>query len=217
MKQVFFFFPIVGMLLACNLASPSPTPTSKPWDAWLTTWLTTPTCQPPCWENIIPGTTLITSTIDVLTALSGTTSLRGPTLRSDGNVEVLWEFSSSRSSGGWILSDKDYLVNQIILQPAYDQYLPIKDVITAYGSPTHVFVTRGGVEILAYSVHLIYMPSGLALELLVPEHNYAAIITAETNIERISFFTPGGAGVYDSATLQRFQPWQGYQEYYMVP
>lgn len=198
---------------------PPPTPTPPPPD-WFTDWLTDPVCLPPCWQGITPGVTTITETFVSLQALPWVEIEEGPArpVFDTADMQLDWDFIPPSSGGGMAFAFDDGCIKTFNVGGVLSTQL--QKVIESYGSPSHVFIAscRDG----QCDTRLIYMPTGMAVELFLDWDRDAEgdVIVAPTDVvEGIEFFAPGEQGYLSafpqfSESFPRWSSqWEGYTKY----
>jgi hypothetical protein len=198
----------------CQLAAaPRPTPPSYP--AWLSKWLTAPTCQPSCWENITPGTTVFTDAVQIVKGLPAVSISWGPGTNYGGAQELDWDFGSISTAR----QGQDIAYIGLSIRNGSEPTL--EAVIAAYGKPSHVLLTDcRGHQCVAV---VIYDGSGMMLHSLLPTDlsGQSVNIGPTTRIGGIDLFTPGVSGdpVARAAVMaslafpNEFTEWRGYGDY----
>ena len=216
---------IVG-LLSFFLTSCGLTPVlekQEPRSEWATKWLTNPTCQPPCWENIIPGQTPIDDVAAILATTQGIHILTNPQTGPLSEIRQMdWGFDQSIDSGGAQSDETGNLVSEIYL----NTYQPIttEEVINKFGSPTNVLLYYCSSEFWRKScvVHLVYTDKGMALDLFLNDtgkNGYQVKIEPTSKLTAIYFFTDiEGAyemnfGKNSPNYPKYYYSWEGYSNY----
>jgi hypothetical protein len=198
----------------CQLVgAPRPTPPSYP--AWLSKWLTAPTCQPPCWENITPGTTVFTDAVHIVQRLPAISILWGPGIDQWGSQQMEWDFGSI-STGR-----QDQVISNIVLSIRNGSEPTLEAAIAAYGKPSHVLLTDcRGHQCVAI---VIYDQKGMLLHSLMATDLFGHTVNIQPTIPigAVEFFTPGISGqplvdALAKASLafpNEFTEWKGYGDY----
>jgi hypothetical protein len=196
---------------------------NQPYSKWLNQWLTSPTCQPPCWENIIPG---ITPREEVFTLLGNNPDIKVlsyPIGNRYDVPEVSWGFIGT-DTGGSATGDQatEKLIIEQIQLNVNSENLKLEDVVSSYGWPSHVRIINCFGEFLSKSqcrVDLIYMDSGLVLRLWLPERKVRGVrIQPGSKTGRLIFVVPdmdGYANVFsfNENVEEQILEWIGYEEY----
>jgi hypothetical protein len=227
-----------------------PTNTPSPRNAWLTEWLAKPVCQPPCFLGITPGMTTITATVQLLTNTPGIQITHGPTtfmeslqlqltklpsimpiakltetpdvgiLAYDKTKELEYDFTTpTRGDGGWIKTDASgETVIYNVIDPGKDQFLRLSDIVGSFGPPSHVDLSN--CQGNQCDVWLLYLPSGMALEMLLPakfdENNTSTVvINPDLKVDNVWFYPPGQQGFKRAFNnhADTSIPWNGYISY----
>ena len=207
-------------LLSCRLFLNSGSPTSTPLPpTWFTAWLHDPVCQPPCWEEITPGTTTMTETVNILQSLPGVTIDSGPTKYSPHtDFQLEWSLPPPSPGGGMAWASDNGIINSLSIGGVLST--PLQKIIESFGLPDNVFIPICDVGICV--TRLIYMHTGMMVELALDwdrEADSDVIIAPDSEVWRIWFFVPGEKGFLDafsqySESFPRwFPPWDGYGKY----
>lgn len=220
-KLALFTFLSVIVILnisGCNKAWKNMSNTSQsPHPEWISRLLNNPTCEPPCWENIYPGTTSIWDVVPTLNQVDNIINLNGPKESFHGDLSVTWEYNDEKT-GGRILSDENGIVSQILLAVNYEHKFFLDEILFTYGNPNYLKVYD--CEKTRCSVSLYYIDHGFAVYLKfinVPIRKKTIEITADEEILSLTFFPPGeqgylevfGTDPWDKPRIE----WQGYGEY----
>ena len=111
--------------------SPVSTPSINS-ENWLSSWLNSPTCQPPCWENIIPGQSTLNDSLKIIAQISGAQFQR---------ISLTPHVNSKTTFAEWGWGQIATRVNSQIIA-SIDLYLPeeqpltINRLIDAHGNPS---------------------------------------------------------------------------------
>jgi hypothetical protein len=189
---------------------------------WLENWVKSPTCQPPCWENIIPGKTAFDKAIWIVSKIPDV-KIEGMKMTSvpDGYAGyVSWKFDQL-NSGSIITNDQNSTVESVELYLDEKQNLLLEDIINVYGNPSAVIrtVCEGGESLRCY-VGLIYEKIGLLVNTNVEmniTNTKPVTIRPKTRIISITFFPP--SKLEQSVPYEQGAPkiiWRGYGDY-VVP
>jgi len=208
---------LVLWLASCDLIRQTPTPAANtPREQWITDWLDEPICQPPCWENITPGTTTMTEAASILNNLTGVITL-GPLFSDIRNRdEISWEFPHSQSGGSSYTEGNSSIIVNMRLSIDLDQLLKVEEVIQVYSFPDHVLARSCTGRNCV--VHLIY-DNGMTLELYLRTKNDYFEIAEDSRVYRIWFLLPGVQGYVDTMSAYQLDiiasliDWEGYREY----
>jgi hypothetical protein len=197
---------------ACRLTA-TPTPAPPPYPGWLSNWLTAPTCQPPCWENITPGTTVFTDAVKIVQQLPTVSISWGPATDQWGRQAIEWNFGSISTA------TQDQVISEIRLSIPNNAEPTLKEVFAAYGEPTHVLFTD--CRDAHCVVELIYLGKGMLLGFLLPTSPFQNTVNvrSDANVGRISLFPPGASsyattvGAYAISIKDYYTEWKGYGNY----
>lgn len=215
----------VAFLSSCSRIAFWVTPTPKPLSGWITKWLTNPTCQPPCWEHLTPGETNINESVKVIEQIPDVTITHFP--YSDkpwGFRQVDWKFIDRDEGGYATTKENDQLISTIFLRVSTQQFLPVMQVTSTFGPPSNVLLYRCLNEAgnNGCVLHLIYIDSGFAIELSLPDrgiNNHRLKLSEDSRIFGIWFFPTGDNGY--ASTLGKntdhypkdLYKWKGFVEY----
>ena len=174
--------------------------------------LTGTPCEPPCWQDIIPGKTTSTEAIELLK--------KSPFV----DQESLDQFGSVDAGGatwwwrvpGKRLQPKISWVHDTVIEivQGLTVEITIEEILSTYGPPEFVTVDPGGIPENAYwIVRLHYPAQGLSL------YSYATSIEDSTTIEVAEYYIPVSADERKSDLADKFQyseqdffEWAGYGE-----
>jgi hypothetical protein len=145
----FVLFVISCVLFFRPQFQPRPGPKSP----WLKDFLYQPACQPPCWENIIPGETPITKFPDLpgvwIKGRSKTNYYQG----------IGWIFINSNDSGSLRTYKEQEIIEEIDFDLRESNSLTLGDLVDVYGPPTYVIKYIEGGQFASLS--FVYEPLGL--------------------------------------------------------
>lgn len=229
LKYVFklFILPIFFLFLisSCSALPFFSTPTPKPRSDWITKWLKNPTCQPPCWENMIPGKTKIEDGVTILEQIPGINKLSGPSKGPIGNEkQMVWQFGPSSGSISAQTDERGEILSFIYLNLNLEENITLDELVSAYGQPTNLsfYDCRTELNMKSCVIHLIYKDKGMALELLVDDigkGEYRVKILSETKVSGVWLFPATGDGYATTIGKNSFiYPkfvinWKGYTNY----
>ena len=179
---------------------------------WWTTWLTQSTCQPPCWQNIIPG---VTTKDDALSNLKKMPDMK---ITYDTPSDIEWDFGPNETEGGW-LRIQDGIVEYVTLATV-NSNLTLDKVIPYYSYPGYVVPEdcRYGMCVTV----LVYPELGLVLEVFVENkgwdsHTIQVEILPDAIIDRAYFTKPGMENFRQNFLVTGedvpVMEWKGYGEY----
>jgi hypothetical protein len=188
----------------------------EPLPEWLNNWLENPSCQPPCWEQIIPGSSSIEYAISVLRDTPEFRIYNFSTPHPTDQITMEWRIPGS-SDSGFIASGKGSesdIVQVIMLNLNSD--LSIEHVLDTYGPPNYVETVRCRTEFFSSSceVNLVYRDLGLVIGLLVGT-TYRLdeiIIRKNLTIDRLVFLSPSSQTITQEGCLSCTE-WKGYGVY----
>lgn len=217
MKMFVWCGLLIAMSVSCQ-STPPPTPTLLPTPEiltnWWTTWLSQPTCEPPCWQKIIPGVTNIDEAVSILEHTPGITIK----LRSKYGVD--WEFDQNRSEGGTITISSDDKVSAIWLYNALEgkALLDLESIVMSYNYPEYVKPYDCREE--KCSAMLVYPDLGMLLDIYVENTGTVESpninILPTTTVRRVYFIEKGldnFEAIPDFQEYDLLMKWHGYGKY----
>jgi hypothetical protein len=190
---------------------------------WSFRWIKGIPCQPPCWEGVTPGITKAEEAEQIFrnNSLLKSVGIIYPdnkVFQNLGFVEWNWAIGGSGPKNGEAVFYKDDINHTIFrIHPIYKDQFRLKDVIQAYGQPSHVVTTvyldshTGHPSF--YELTIIYLPLGFSLyynKLVPPQINENLVM--ETPI----FFTRNKPELLEGAFLQKdakLVQWQGFKDF----
>lgn len=190
---------VISILSSCSGTAFWVKPTPKPLGSSITKWLTNPTCQPPCWENLVPGETNIIDSVKVIGQIPSVTITGFPYDDKPWGIrQVRWQFTD-RDEGGSATTEKNNpVISTIFLQVSGQQFLPVKQIVSNYGPPIGVLIYSCLNEVgnNGCVLHLIY--NGFAIELRkLPDkgiESYQIKLSEDSKVSGIWFFPKGDNG-----------------------
>jgi hypothetical protein len=214
MRQLAQFGLLLILGVACqntltNIPTQSVTP-DAPYN-WWNSWLIKPICQPPCWQNIIPGETTLDEAVNILENSPDLTVI------SKSEYSVSWVFNQNKDEGGTLGAPDDGVVGTIWIGSASDKRLPVKTVVAFYNYPKYLKPDdcREGM----CTVLLIYPDQGMFLSVYVENTGNTTapkfMVLPDTSVDRIYFFAPGIAS-FQELSFHNFDlllDWNEYREY----
>ena len=115
------------------------TPSSTPMDELLEEWLNHPICSPPCFENVIPGTSTIQEAYEYLKASKVVKPVEEPVwYELMKKYEMKWKFGTSE--GRIVSKDNSNIVRFITLE--LENGTKIQSLIEAFGPPSHIVMHK---------------------------------------------------------------------------
>ncbi|MBV6396864.1 MAG: hypothetical protein HFACDABA_02466 [Anaerolineales bacterium] len=214
----------IMILVACVPKVSSPTavsatsvqsvqPLREPRHEWITRWLNQEVCTPPCWEEIVPGETLLKDAIVLVEGI--------PDAKITGEWEQVFEWEMAGSDFGKAFTNLELRIagndsiTWIGISINKNQSVVIEEVVDVYGSPSYIQVVDCN-DVGSCDTNLIYSSIGMALHLyleLNPEGNVE--IKGDSTIFQLLFFVPGIEN-YMAVSPYRFgslKHWEGYGYY----
>jgi hypothetical protein len=195
---------------------------------WVKDWLDqlNQNCRIPCFQDISPGKTNVQIAMTTIKENKNIQQVSKIVFDSiTQRKEFEWDYIDS--GGGILWSGKETdVVEKIRIgfsKSSETKYgLKISDVITKFGSPTHILINE--CRFNTCSVVAIYMESGMVLEFL-SEGKYMANgkgkvkISSDQKIDTITFFSAGqenfnnviANGLKD--VISSLIPWKGFGQY----
>lgn len=192
-RRGLIFILYIVLLSSCSNITIFSTPTPEPLSSWIQKWLNDPSCQPPCWEHLVPGETNIQDGAEILSHVSDVKITWYPTTNpATGYQQVMWDFVNPGEGGAATTEKNGQEIATISLMISDTQRLTIEQVFSSYGFPSDILLydCRGEITAKACAVHLIYK-NGMALELLLPDegkNTHEVTIQKNSKVERIWFF-----------------------------
>jgi len=184
--------------------------TPAPRHAWVTRWLENPACCPPCWEGITPGVTTITEAVYILNHLAGVSKVEDTHGILTG-IAYRWYFDQ-QGGEGMLTENEQGRVAGVELGVAYEQLLTIGEVISTYGSPSHV--QRGGLHMGQSGLYIIYMERGMVLYSILTIYDGSVKVSPKTRVLELDFIQPGeDSFIQYSRDFNKIVEWQGYTSY----
>lgn len=204
------------LLLSCGESA-----SAGPRLTWITRWLESPVCQPPCWELLTPGETTTTQAMDILRQIPEVTDLSGPYESYGNQTEINWHFGSA-PGGGMALFNSQGLLTQTLLSLPNGQ-VTVGEVVSVYGSPSHIVLKSTSERVQYYEADVIYLPAGQLLSIYKRGSGGVVRVSPDDAVLELVFFQPGDdgyantVGAYRADTLARLLPWNGYGKYPYSP
>lgn len=226
LRRILVLYSIFGIcfLSSCSRIAFLSTPTPKPLSSWITKWLTNSTCQPPCWENLVPGETDIIESVKIIEQIPNATITSFPYNDAPfGFRQVRWQFNDRDGGGSATTEKNDQVISTIFLQVSGEQHLPVEQIVSVFGPPDQVLIYRCLNEVGNHGcqLHLIYNGFAIELEKLTDKgtKDYRIKLSEDTSVFGIWFFPKGDNGYAN--TLGRntghfpkdLYEWKGFVEY----
>ena len=205
-------------LTACGIASSSTAHSNE----WTDRWLQGTPCRAPCWEGIRVGKTTATEMAAMLrhTAFVSTAEIITSTVTPNIS-EVDWTWSDDQLGGRAFYNAQTFPHTINMIQVNYPTDFSLRDVIGAYGPPSHIIATasKGGFvgesdpERLDYSLMIVYMQQGFILSANVEGK---PILNEDLRVIHPVFFPPNEQGFTSLFPLhppEELVPWQGFKDF----
>lgn len=211
------FCPLLLCLAACSSSSRTPT------QSWTHQWLQSNVlCRAPCWEGITPGQTTVAQAYALLSQnalVRATTIFTSPIAL--GTSEIDWQWRDGAIGGRVFYDAQDSPHTIQSIQVSYPTSFALQDVIAAYGTPSHIIVTRHLAGLpgesepsdVDYGISIIYVAKGL---LLSAGGTHQLDIHPDLALSTPTFFAPGQAALatfFNEKESKVLVPWQGYHEF----
>ncbi len=210
-------------ILAASCGSKNNAAVSKPHSDWLKKLLTQPACQPPCWENMLPGTTSMDEVAATLSNLNGIKIIHYSQEFSNPERQMDWTFDQSSDSGSAFGDDQGKILSYLYF--GLSDSLTVEEVISSFGEPTNVLLYDCRTELSKKTcvAHIIYSNKGMALQTTILDQfgksSYQVNISAQTQILGI-WFLPTNNNSYENIIgknsfnyPQYYYQWKGYSNY----
>lgn len=178
---------------------------SNPWENVILDggFLTEKPCGPPCFMNIVPGTTTMNDALQ---------SIKNHNLAKEC---VPFDYTSGSGDRGYscgnviiILNAKSDIVETLVFKP--DQKILVGDVIMKYGNPSSVFVVNLGTPEEPMTVDMSLYYDGIKTEIQLNNQEggiYHA--TADSIVTRIIYFDQRSYSIM----INHSQEWTGFNNY----
>ena len=157
-------FGIALGLMACGQPK-----TAVPPQAAQYSWLDDSPCTPPCWQGIIPGTTTITATVDLLKAnptirrvirYNPTKTIRGD------DYHIDWNWARPSEDGGDAYAFHGSVVVDILFLGFDDTPIALTTIRERFGAPSHArldAIPEAHGNAVMWKLELIYLDRGMVL------------------------------------------------------
>ncbi len=208
--------------------TPTPSPTTlstlPPPQDWPTRWLQGIPCRPPCWEGITPGQTTAAEAVEILNRSPFVATVETTTDPWWPEVGVIeWTWVSTGGKGGGARFHSQTLSNTIYAIYPFYLYTSFRlgDVIQAYGEPSHIIALLyhdyHDDSIVYYDLRILYLSWGFMLSDDDGHKGIKPALSADTRLERVSFFVPGEEGLLAALEWAEYPewliPWQGMKDF----
>lgn len=164
-------------------------------------------CLPPCWNDILPGTTVKDDAVLILSNLEyvSPNSLSESKFSEPGAQGYKFRFRGG-SHGEIVI--RDGIVFELFLEP--DFYLTLSNLMDRFGAPDYLFIQSTGGNIVCYETHLYYPDRGIMLYLHECEkiggEEQIRVISGEELVTNIVYFEPSTKS-YEEVLLELWQPY----------
>jgi hypothetical protein len=208
-----FIIFVITLLAGCN-------PSAR--FTWITKWLDEPTCQPPCWENLHPGTTLINEVPNILAKVPDIINISDSAY--SGFVECKsWSMNGYEKKEIGLACKNKYdekPISTIELKFGFNpgSRVYLGEIINSYGNPNYVVPKIDNAGCHAY---IFYIEKGMRLFVDGSSPGKMMKITGNWEVLNVTFYYPendidttldslGWKGFLD---LTRMRKWSGYTDY----
>lgn len=161
--------------------------------------LDTESCNPPCWQGLVPGETTESEVRHFLANHPGITGCHD---FDDGDE------SGIRGIGCYVISftfgSQGDTLDSIGYRP--DKRIILDQLIKRYGSDSHVYIDA----MYHTDIVIIYPEHGLVAYITLPDE-ITFVIQPDFVIDEIGYLAP--QSIYDEQLLEGTVPWQGYVDY----
>jgi hypothetical protein len=175
-------------------------------------WLEKKTCAPPCWEGIVPGTTIIS---DALRILQDNPRVRDVKFEQGSlSSAITWRWDDNDLGGIIIVNLVSNPANNVVDRTSLDFEIRFSDLVAAYGYPSAVSATSDtnpGSGTVGYSIQFTYEPQGFFFNAVIFDKNK---MDDHMLLIGPSFFSPTTDP--EDITIggrQMLVPWQGMQTF----
>ncbi|NOZ49427.1 MAG: hypothetical protein GXP37_05175 [Chloroflexi bacterium] len=157
---------IIGILVMNSCAFPLPIVDTRVRPAVSdNSLLTGEPCLPPCWYNILPGSTQTIEAIEKVRKLEFVNPISiertSRAVYTGTDDAIRWNYQGTNDFGGGI-----YIADDIVkwLRVSHPNYLALEDVILTIGEPDWVWAGRAGGAGNHYIYRFVYEEEGIMLE-----------------------------------------------------
>ena len=164
-------------------------------------------CLPPCWNDILPGTTLKDDALLILSNLE----YISPNTMSESNFSEPgvqgYKFRLRGGSHGEIVI-RDNIVFELFLEPDFN--LTLSNLMDRFGAPDYLFTQSTGGPKVCHETHFYYPERGIMLYLHECEkiggEEQFRVISGEELVTNIVYFEPSTKS-YEEVLLELWQPY----------
>lgn len=216
---IFVFLVISGACTRCPSQDEFKRP-SSPKASWLVKFLEEPTCQPPCWENIIPGETTISDAMDLLRNVPYVQNISPYYLKPTSSVHIEWNFAGTPDIGRIYSTRDGEKVENIFLNLSGSSSLLLGDMIESYGPPSSLFTSLERQRCYCFT-NIVYEHIGLSINFYhlcshfstgYGKYKIRIILAEETPIDGINL-VPIGSELLTVNLSKDGMAWNGFDEY----
>ena len=200
---------------------PSPKPT-LPKDLTYR-WLKSIPCAPPCFEGITPGQTNTSQALALLkqNPLVDKESVKQDPPASKGYGYLVWNWVGGKittndewGTTGSMAQATNPAQTIILISPQLTTY-KLKEVIQAFGEPSHIAATDETIPEgypHTYVIKFVYLKQGFFVE---TKFSKLATSSADDEVSSPTFFMPGPEGFakFTSSFIPVLLPWQGHKPF----
>jgi hypothetical protein len=211
--KILLFIFLVGFSISCSSFQPPKYPSYE----WVNLLITDPVCESPCWENITPGETEI-STI-TLDSLRPENRLKFDNIEngSQGEQCINW-YSTQDKTGKMALIEMCTSPNEEEIGSISFEFglqhtnINISDFINHYGEPDKIIISQPDGRCQGA---LIYEKLNMLINLSVQTMNNNYIVRADTHLTRSYFGTQQYINQMTEIYSSRNNPvdWAGFGKY----
>ena len=233
MKQNIFFLTLVFLVTSClpAIATPTDAPINTPNESpenikWINDWLNSPSCNPPCWEGIVPGETTFEGAHQILISNSRVINVVKQTNDKSWDY-IVWDFlpvniNEKINEGGIIEASKDGTIGIISLRIGKGGIL-LGDIIKKFGEPDQVLFPAedeiagegmGNTEKQYHNVYLQYSVQNMILALGIMRQGNETEITPNAEVWVVDFVASGyDFSAFELVMILHQTQWIGYSVY----
>lgn len=186
------------------------------------------TCQPPCWESIIPGKTTKSEALGILSIMEGVDlktikEYDQPYLNYDAHL--IWGFKSDEMGSLFFTDDRVELIRLSMIKT-----ITLDEAVHTWGEPKFIVVTPLSGDYINYLVDYLYPEDGVWLTVgnNLPKSGHISI-QEDSKIDEVSFFDPAQYDQMQVSWLSNYakahsekiddllHPWEGFGTELKVP